>query len=506
MITLRRSRARAIRNIARATALVALLAHNATAQTAVTRPPAKPAARPAVATAAPNVVLLLVNEMGWQDLSVPLYRDTTDANRRYPTPALEKLASSGVVFTDAYAASSMSTPTRVALLTGLSPAVSRVTGDAAERDIDSSATFPVIGSPGWFVNGLAGTPTTNRVTLVANTLPKILRAAGYRSIHVGTTGWSARGLPGSDAKAIGFDESYPGARRADSLTTDAIKAMESARVARKPFLLWLSYDAVRENSVPDDRAFDEAISRGLDSADAHLASRIAGVDRSVADVLAYLDGNGLASNTIVVVLSDHGGPAVRNRPGVRHFHNAPLRGGIASAYDGGLRVPMIVRWPNVARAGFRSLSPVNVVDLFPTIVRAAKVANAATLLRTASGLDLSGTLNNREPVPYDRPLLWHAPNVARVADPGVEPFTAVRVGKWKLIHFYAGSRYELYDVVADPGESNDLSLRQPEVASRLSDVMRKMLTESNALLPIDKAYNRPVAMPGRILVPAPPPL
>lgn len=489
-----------------AMAWLACSAGRASAQSKTRPPIAAPSSAAAAAAARaalpPNIVLLVVRSMGWQDLSVPLYRDTTDANRRYLTPAIAALAKSGVTFTDAYADAPVSTPTRVALLTGLAPGVSRVTSLAITRNTDSSVTPRTLGAPGWNVNGLSATAAPLAVS--APTLPKLLRTAGYRTLQVGTTGWSARDVPGSDPRSIGFDETYPGERRADSLTADALKAIDAARLARKPFFLWLGYDAVREDGVPDDRFVDDAVARGLDSADAAFASRIAGVDRSVADLLAYLDANALSDRTIVVLLSDNGGPAIRDRPGSRHYQNAPLRGGLGSAYEGGARIPLFVRWPGVARAGFRSATPVSTADLFPTLLRAAKVPTLAAATRGVAGRDLASTLNNTAPVPFDRALWWHAPSVARANGPGVEPFTAVRVGQWKLIYFFADSRYELFDLSNDIGESKEQSLRRPEVAARLSDVLRQLLTDSNALLPIDAAYHRPVPLPGRLLVPTPP--
>ncbi len=473
-------------------------------KTTTTKPttPKPPASKPAAAPTTPNIIVLLIDDLGWQDLAVPFYRDTTDSNRKVRTPSVAKLAAQGVLFTDAYAAASVGGPSRVALLTGVAPATSRVTGEPRSGDTDSSAVFPLIGAPDWNVNGLTASSVPHAFTAAA--LPKLLRAAGYRSIHVGTTRWSADGVRASDPKSLGFDETYPGARRADSLAADALKALTTTRAASKPFFLWLSYDAVREDGASDDRAFDDAIARGLDSAEAHFASKVEGVDRSIGDILSWLDANALTERTMVVLLSDNGAPALRDRPGTRHFQNAPLRGGLGSAYEGGLRVPLIVRWPGTARVGFRSSSPVTTADVFATIVRAAKIPTATAILRPLIGVDLTSTLNDRTPVSYERPLLWHAPNVARAAGPGVEPFTAVRVGKWKLIHFYQGSRYELFDLSTDIGEGHDVSLRQPEVAARLSDVLRRMLTETNAQLPLDKAYGRAMSLPGRLLAPTPP--
>lgn len=473
--------------------------------------------RTAPPPAAPNIIVLLVNDLGWQDLSVPLYRDTTAANRRYRTPAIEELARTGVTFTDAYASAPVGSPTRVTLLTGRAPAVTRVTADlntdaalrTAPPAVDAPAlAAPALGAPAWNINGLSATPKAARA-YVGTTLPRLLRTAGYRTIHVGLTDWSRRGTDGADARTLGFDESSPGARRADTLVADAIRGMDAARAQRKPFFVMLAFDAVQlpatGDSVPvDERFLDEARNRTTDARDAAYASRIAGVDRGVGDVLQYLAANALTERTVVVLLSDNGGLAAHSRSGMRHLQNAPLSSGMGSAYEGGLRIPLFVRWPGVTRAGLRSSAPVIADDLFPTLLRAARVSNFAAHTRDIAGQDLTGTLNNTAPVARTRVLFWHAPHDAGFRGPGIEPFSAVRVDQWKLIYFYSGSRYELYDLDRDLGESRDRSLTQPEVAHRLSELLQNALRASNAQLPIDAAYGRPLALPGRLLVPPSP--
>ncbi len=476
---------------------------------AQTRPPVRPTAPRTSATAqtaAPNIIVLMVDDWGWQDFSVPLFRDTTAANRRYPTPAIERLAREGVTFTDAYASAPVGAPSRVALLTGRSAAMSRVTGDSLSSDRDRARSFPAIFSPAWNYKGLSATSGAAN-SFSGPLLPRLLRTAGYRTIHVGRAGWSANGAPGGDAASIGFDASVSNVHAADSLTTASISAIAAARIARKPFFLMMAYDAIRVPAPGDARHVDDALARGLNAQEAAYASQIAGIDESVRDLMAYLETNALTANTIIVLTSDNGGLATGARSGMRYMQNAPLKSGMGAAYEGGIRVPMIIKWPGVARANFRSLTPVVTDDLFPTLLRAARVANLAQHTRGIVGRDLVSTMDNSTPIAYDRPLLWHYPHFFGVAGPGMEPFSAVRSGHWKLIYFYSGSRYELYDLTNDIGESRDVSLRQAEVASKLSVQLRAALTAASAQMPIDSAYARPFALPARILAPssAPPP-
>lgn len=475
---------------------------SATAQGTSPKPAPRAKSTTPAAIAFPNIVLLIVDDLGWQDLSVPLYRDTTDANRKYLTPAIARLAAEGVTFTDAYAASPVGSPTRVTLLTGRSPAVTRVTNMTSVRGREERTVISGILPPAWNVNGLSAAASPRAYT--GPLLPKLLRNAGYRTIHIGRADWSAPGSPNSDAKALGFDESDSGAHRADSMATSAVRAMDATVALKKPFFVQLAFDAIASSSATDTGLVREALDRGLDADDAHYASRIALVDRAIQSIMTWLDAKSLSAQTIVILTSDNGGDASSARPGLRGIQNAPLKSGMGSAYEGGLRVPMIVRWPNVARAGWRSQSPVITDDLFPSLLHAAHIALTSTLTRDAIGRDLTSTLDTSQPVSLERVLLWHFPHVGDVTGAGMEPFSAVRVGKWKLIYFYSGSRYELYDLSTDLGEQHELSLRQPEIASRLSEALRAALTSANAQMPIDAAYGKPFGLPGRILVPTPP--
>lgn len=447
---------------------------------------------PTGATRVPNIVVLLADDLGWQDLSVPLFHDTTAANRRYNTPAIAALARRGVVFTDAYATAPVGAPTRIALLTGRSPLVTHVTDDSLVGSRDASRHAPTLLTPAWRALGLRADSTNTR-QFGAATLPAVLRRAGYRTLHVGGSGWAAPGAPASDARAIGFDETMADASRADSLTVMAIRAMDAARANNQPFFLWLSYRPFRDTQA-DLRFVDQARARGLDARTARYASHIQAIDESVRDIAAFVDSTMRNAPTIIVFLSDNGGN------GVGSFANAPLTGRMGSGYEGGLRIPLIVRWPGVARAGLRVHSPVTAEDLFPTLLRAARIPNTTVLTRGLFGRDLASTMDNSKPVDANRVLVWHYPHTAASTGPGVEPFTALRAGPWKLIYWYVGSRYELFNVVSDIGEAKERSLTEPAIAAPLSIQLRDLLSSTGAQLPVDSVYRKPVPLPGRLLV------
>lgn len=459
----------------------------------VRKPPTSTAGARAL-PAAPNIVVLLVDDWGWQDLSVPLFRDTSDANRRYRTPAIEQLAREGITFTNAYASAPVGTPSVVSLLTGRSPALTRVTDDSLSIGRDRARSAPGLQSPAWNFAGLSGALNTASAA-TAPLLPKVLRVAGYRTAFVGSPRWSAAGVVGADARSLGFDESSAVAGRPESIAELTARAIDAARLAKKPSFVVVAFDAPpsRDGVVADatglarprdNRAVIDAYRAHFERLDAHISR-----------IVAHIDSAPPGERTILVLLSDNGGRA----PGM--FPNAPLRGRMGSAYEGGLRIPFIVRWPSVAKRGLRSAAPIIIDDLFPTLLRAARVPNIALQMRGAMGRDLTSTFDNSQPLGADRTLFWHYPHAGELTNDGAEPFSAIRSGDWKLIYFYANSRYELYNLADDIGESRDVSLRQAKIAGPLSEQLRAALSASNAQTPIDSVYRTPVGLPGRILVP-----
>ena len=152
----------------------------------------------------PNIITFIVDDMGWQDTSVPFWKEPTPFNRRYRTPGMERLAREGALFTDAYAACPVCTPSRVSIMTGLWPARTRITNWTLYADRDTSGTHPTLRLPVWNMAGLSNTPETPRA-YCAPTLPDLLRKRGYRTIHVGKAHFGAVGSPGADPRNLGFE-------------------------------------------------------------------------------------------------------------------------------------------------------------------------------------------------------------------------------------------------------------------------------------------------------------
>ncbi len=206
---------------------------------------------------------------------------------------------------------------------------------------------------------------------------------------------------------------------------------------------------------------------------------VASLDHSVGRILDHLDTLGVAENTLVIFTSDNGGLTQRYGKHDGFTENLPLRRGKGSAYEGGVRVPAIVRWPGVTPAGGVSATPIITLDYYPTILAATGVAGVADHNRRLDGRDLTAILRDPAAI-LQRDLYWHYPHYHAGGD---SPYSAVRSGRWKLIEFHEDERVELYDLEEDPGERRDLAVEQQEQADRLRAQLHAWREEVNAQMP-----------------------
>ena len=463
----------------------------------------------------PNIVVFLVDDMGWQDTSVPFYSERTPFNDRYYTPNMQTLAAAGMKFTNAYAACVCS-PTRVSIMTGQNPARHGVTNWTLFKDKDQSGKHPtLLPPPDWNVNSLQPDDIT---------LPRLLKSAGYRTIHVGKAHWGAKGTPGEDPRALGFDVniaghaaggpgSYLGTQNfsaawrggghiwdvpglekyygrdiflTEALTIEANAQLDRAVADGVPFYLYMSHYAVHAPITGDHRYLQKYLDAGLDKIEARYASMIEGMDASLGEIMANLKRHHIADNTIIIFLSDNGGLSAHGRGGQKHTHNKPLKSGKGSSYEGGVRVPMIVVWPGVVEPGSVSNVPVICEDVFPTVLSIAGVEIPSDYQGKVDGRDITPILKMTGGFDADRPLYWHYPHVWGVAGPGIAPYSAIRQGDWKLIYFYADRRYELYDLSKDIGEHHNLVARRKDVVKRLAGRLKTYLKRVHAPMPVWK--------------------
>ena len=421
----------------------------------------------------PDIVVFLVDDLGWQDVSLALHDSRTPFNDRYRTPHLESLAARGVRFTNAYAASPVCTPTRTSILTGLHPAATRITNWTLRADRDRQETGPAsypLRSPEWNCAGLSSADTT---------LSAVLADSGYRTMHVGKAHFGAIGTEGADPCRLGFavnvaghaagapasflgEDGYakpkpsvwdvPGLEQyhgtdvflTDALTRETMRLLDDAATTDAPFFLHLSHYAVHTPLAADARYFDAYLERGLDRREAMYAAMIEGVDASLGAVLQKLRELGRADRTLVVFLSDNGGLtyAARGKTPTgtgANTHNAPVRSGKGSAYEGGTRIPMVVAWAGDPPSGATSILaggechvPVTTDDLFPTLLEITGVVlPPATDEPAREGISLVPLLGDplarsTETFPEERALFWHYPHKWGPDGPGYDPFTSIR--------------------------------------------------------------------------------
>jgi arylsulfatase A-like enzyme len=477
----------------------------------------------------PNILLFLVDDLGWQDLSEPFDVRRSAFNERYRTPNVERLAREGVKFTQAYACPVCS-PSRVSLMTGMNAARHRVTNWTLRRNTATDEPHPTLVMPEWNVNGLSPVPGVER-TVLATPLPALLRSAGYATIHCGKAHLGAVGTPGADPLTLGFDVNIaghaagaPGShqglhdysadwRKGDrvwdvpgldeyhgrdvfltqALTERAIEAVRTPIAARRPFFLYMSHYAVHTPIEQDARFIGRYREAGLDPVEARYASMIEGMDRSLGDLLGMLDERGVADDTIVIFMSDNGGLSAEGRGGEPNTHNRPLSSGKGSAHEGGIREPMIVRWPGRARRDAVESTPVIIEDYFPSLLEVAGVRSPHTL-QHVDGVSFVPLLG-RAGSGGERPLFWHFPNNWGPKGPGIGAFSAVRRGDWKLIYYHADRSFELFDLAHDLGETTNLAEREPRRAAALARVLGTYLRHAGAQMPRDA--------PTRALVPWP---
>ena len=483
-----------------------------------------------IVEAPPNIVLFLVDDMGWQDTSVPFWHERTPFNDRYHTPNMERMAREGMKFTQAYA-TPVCSPTRISLMTGMNAARHRVTNWTLKKDAlqPMETNHETLLFPEWNVNGMS--PVSDDEKAVhATPLPRVLQNEGYFTIHSGKAHLGAIGTPGADPLKLGFDvniaghaagapESYlgtenfgngkegkedwavPGLEKyhgediflTEAITREALNVVDSAVTAQQPFFLYMAHYAVHTPIMGDDRFVQKYFEQGLDSTEAKYASMVEGMDKSLGDIMDYLEEKKIAENTIILFMSDNGGLSVHARGGEPNTHNKPLSSGKGSAHEGGIREPMLVKWPGKVPVNSMTDAQLIIEDFYPTILEMAEIDSVDTV-QEIDGKSfmhlLRGELRNEE-----RPLFWHYPNEWGPSGPGIGASSTVRLGDWKLIYYHADGNMELFNLREDIGESDNLMEEQPEKAQELAGVLTDYLVEVEAQMPTFKETGEQVPYP-----------
>ncbi len=426
----------------------------------------------------PNVIVILVDDLGWRDLGC-------QGSEFFETPHVDRLAADGMRFTRGYAACTVCSPSRAAMMTGQYPARLRITDWIPGYRWPQAKLLP----PEW----------TQHLPLETVTVAERLQAAGYATASIGK--WHLGG-PRFFPEHQGFDENVGGYDRgqppsyfapygiptlAEGPTGEYLTDREAAEAVRfitahedGPFFLYLPHYCVHtpiegKPAVTAKYAAKQAPSQRPKN-DAY-AAMVESVDDALGTILATLDELGIRDRTAIFFTSDNGGLA-------RVTDTRPLRAGKGSAYEGGVRVPLIVSWPGVTEPGSESDVPVITHDIPATILALTGVGPEPG--QPLDGRDLAGVLAGGG---LDREAIyWHYPHYH---PGGATPYSAIRAGSWRLVHFYEDDRDELYDLAADPSETTDLVGREPERAGALRARLEAWLVDVGGQLPVPNPDHDP---------------
>ncbi len=439
-----------------------------------------------------NFVFILADDLGWKDLGC-------QGSSFYDTPNLDRLASTGVRFTDAYAACPVCSPTRASIMTGQYPARIGLT-DFIGGGRDAKLITPKF---------------LSHLPLEHVTVADALKEAGYATFfagkwHLGRQGYwpedqgfdinmggNDRGGPYGGNKYFSpygnpcLPDGPPGEHLPDRLSIETAKFIEAHK--DEPFLAYLSFYSVHtplmarkdlqekyekrrtERKLQD--TWGEEGQRKVRLAQSHAVygGMVEAMDQGVGRVLDTLDKLNLTDNTVVIFMSDNGGLSTSEG---HPTSNLPLRAGKGWLYEGGIREPMIIRWPGRTPKGSVCHEPVTSTDFYPTMLDIAGLPARPTQHR--DGISLTGLLKKPDSKLDTRPLFWHYPHYG---NQGGSPGGVVRFGNWKLIEFYEDGRVELYNLAKDIGEKNNLTKKMPKKTARLRKMLDDWRKSVNAAMP-----------------------
>lgn len=429
----------------------------------------------------PNILFLLADDQSWAGLSVAMHPDINGSKSpTSQTPNLEKFAAQSMRFSAAYAPSPVCSPTRISLQTGMTCATLQWTKAA-----------PVLTA----ADGYKLIPPVHRKAIRENenSIAEVLKTVGYATAHYGK--WH---LNGGGPELHGYDESdgntgneqsarFKGDNPVDifGMGTRAAAFMGKSKEAGKPFFIQMSYNALHspENASPESIAKFTALMPNSPKRIVQRAALAYDLDTGIGKLLSDLDSLGLAENTYVIYMSDNGGGGGGSRG------NPVLRGGKGDLWEGGIRVPLIVRGPGIIPDSWCHQRIVG-FDLFPTFCEIAGVKQLPKNLEGSSILSLFNGSTDPVKRPYEG-LVFHFPHYQ-----GETPHSVIYLGDYKLIHFYETGENQLFNITSDIGEKTDLSEKLPKITSSLSENLKTYLTKAKAQLPTEN----PKAIPGKTYV------
>ena len=448
----------------------------------------------AFAVQSPNLILINVDDLGWKDLGC--YGSDV-----YETPNIDKLARNGLKFTNAYSACAVCSPTRAAIMTGRYPARLGVTDWIRARFQGGKIPKDKKNPSGWVGSKIKKVLCPQNalwMELEEVTIAEKLKEDGYATCHIGK--WHL-GADDWYPEKQGFDENYggcdygqppsyfdpfknkrldgiyglPGKKQGQYLTDrecdEAVMFIKKNR--QKKFFLNFANYAVHTPIQAKPSLLDKYKTKiqSLDTKqkNAAYASMVESVDQAVGRIITILKEEGIFERTLIIFTSDNGGLL-----GVTN--NAPLRSGKGFPYEGGIRVPLIIFWPDFINGGKVIDTPVSSIDFFPTLCSAAGIKNSTD--EVVDGLNLLPLIKGENNVKRQS-LFWHFPHYRGK----INPYSIIRNGDWKLIKRYDGKPFELFNLKNDLSEKNDLSQDMPEKVKELNEEIMIWLLKTNARVP-----------------------
>ena len=433
----------------------------------------------------PNIILITVDDLGWKDLGFM-------GSKYYETPFLDKLALQSMVFTNAYAGAANCAPSRASLMSGLNtPKHGVYTVGSSERG--ESKTRKLI-------------PVKNKKYLHDSiyTLPEMLKSAGYTTAHFGkwhigedpktqgidyNIGGSKRGNPGRNGYFSPYNIDFIENEKSDEYLTDRLTSEAINFIKKKhtsPFFINLAFYSVHTPLQGKENLIQKYnLKQGVNGQDNSIyASMVSSVDENIGRILDIIDESNIKENTLIIFTSDNGG--------IRAISNQyPLRAGKGSYYEGGIRVPLFMRWPNKIDAGINKATNISHLDIYSTL---QEIVNPKIRVKQLDGISLKSQF--KSPSKLERNIFYHFPIYLeaynKIEDHGRDPLFRTRPGsviisgKWKLHHYFEDDGTELYNLETDIGESDDLSDKEPEITIELKQKLNIWRLNNSAFIPNKK--------------------
>lgn len=444
-----------------------------------------------------NIILINVDDLGWVDLSCY-------GSRYYETPNIDTLAARGMRFTDAYASCAVCSPTRASIMTGRYPARIGITDWIHHLDRQAHTAIGTGQNPVEYVvtenRPLLCPPNPYWLDLDEITIAEMLKPAGYTTCHIGKWHlghrWWYPDRQGFDINIGGceigqpptyFDPYYQHERRSSIPTLPPRKqgeylsdreadeaALFIAENKERPFFLHMCPYAVHTPLEAKKEIVEKyEKKKSTNQSNAVYAAMVESMDQTVGKITRALEESNLTHKTLIIFTSDNGGLQEYSTD------NAPLRSGKGYPYEGGIRVPLIVRWPGKIKPGSVCRVPVTSVDFFPTVSEAANTGLPAD--RAIDGRSLMPLLTQSGLLKREA-IFWHFPHYRG----DVVPYSIIRKGDWKLIKRYEGKTHELFNLKEDIGEKNEVAEKMPEKVKELDGLLNAWLKETGARLPRER--------------------